>query len=274
MTKLLESLRHINTAFTNLMFARVNRVIVNDDDVISFTGKDGTTQWDDEPTFEEEKQKFTHEEWARTGKAVKYYYGFAEYPMYDGQSVWFSSKLHHHYCYPGFLSISDTITPPKAGDILLGQVGRAHGKHGPRIVNWHRVHPQAVTFIRMLQGRDSHFPDVVREDSLVVEAPTDEDRNHYADIARLLVTCHYQYFLDFQRVRDITQIPQRFQDCGGVDQFIKDIADMYGVEIWERFKRMMIEQGIKSKLIPVEELINPVCTVLSTALAAKQLVGT
>ena len=233
------------TRLRAITVAQVSKVVAKDQDLASFTSKDGFTVFDDDPEFERERAWFTDQEWRRTEKFYIHYFGFTNYTTKTsvGEGPIYFQK--NDYDMAGRLDIivphdrNVMLSPPDIGEWVAGEIVKVP-KKGLRFSVWVKVSRFEVYVRSALLSRSPLAPHIFQE----METSKNHDDYELINFARLIVNGDITHYLNLKRTAS-NQV--RFCD---IDLTVYNVTRLLRSELWDEYVAVSLAEKLYSSIIP------------------------
>ena len=241
--ELLRRLRCITVAF-------VDYVVARDENIISFEGKDRMTVWDDDPSFDSERTRYTDIEWAAADKSYRHYYGFAEYSVtYEHENrIYFQQSDAVAGDLFGFGICRDRgemLSPPRKGEWIVG-TRYVVPKKGPRLNFWTRASKFEVSIrTALLRGKKIDEETIVQMEQSTVSAEV-----HLVNFARLIVNGDIEYYLDHKRHEPQLNQAEIYTRRSAIDHTVYTLTHEFRPELWQKYEDQSQAEKMFSSRIP------------------------
>lgn len=229
MSKKLDALKaHLKS----LTFARVNSVVLRDENLLSFRYQD-VDYLEDDPGFASIWNSIPYHRRSWSHPQYSFYFGFA-----DG--IHFDSKGHEYQTEArsglGVLTKQYPLSPPIHGTWIVGVV--QNQRRGRHLSNWCRCTEEEKLFTEYLLSGTKTLTGP-QLDLLYIKRPGSEgsDTSHLCELAELVILEDLNFFLNHR---------QHFG--GAFDEKVHSICQVFNPELWDRYVKEALEQDISYKL--------------------------
>ncbi len=232
-----------------VIVVQVSKVVAKDEHLISFQSVDKTTVWSDEPWFQEERNRFSKEEWEKADRSYSHYFGFGTYSGNQRSSgqVYFQKDDYFEadYFYRGYTSrIHSELNPPYVGDWIIGRYELVSGK-GLRLKHWGRISEFEV-YIRaaLINGHGMSEETIIK-----METSNVEGCGRLVNFARLILNEQIGYYLNLKKTSSPKAEDEAYIYRSRIDALVYGVVNELRPDLWEKYKEASLDEKMYSSMI-------------------------